>query len=82
MEHTSYIGHHNGPQYFGYVAANPAINVNLHCLNDFFTDIAAGNLGTAGGGSLRPKPIKNSRSPESGMQKSEAPREYEYVSLS
>ena len=48
-EHTSYIGHHNGPQYFGYVAANPAINVNLHGLNDFFTDIAAGNLGTAGG---------------------------------
>ena len=48
-EHTSYIGHHNGPQYFGYVAANPAISVNLHGLNDFFTDIAAGNLGTAGG---------------------------------
>jgi len=48
-EHTSYIGHHNGPQYFGYVAANPAISVNLHGLNDFFTDIAAGNLGPTGG---------------------------------
>ena len=49
VEHTSYIGHHNGPQYFGYVAANPAISVNLHGLNDFFTDIAADKLGTAGG---------------------------------
>jgi phospholipase C len=49
IEHTAYIGHHNGPQYFGYVAANPAISVNLHGLNDFFTDIAAGNLGTTGG---------------------------------
>ena len=49
VEHTSYIGHHNGPHYFGYVAANPAISVNLHGLNDFFTDIAADKLGTAGG---------------------------------
>jgi phospholipase C len=49
VEHTSYIGHHNGPQYFGYIAANPAISVNLHGLNDFFTDIAAHKLGSAGG---------------------------------
>jgi phospholipase C len=49
VEHTSYIGHHNGPQYFGYIAANPAISVNLHGLNDFFTDIAADKLGSDGG---------------------------------
>jgi phospholipase C len=49
VEHASYIGHHNGPQYFGYVAANPAISVNLHGLNDFFTDISADKLGTDGG---------------------------------
>ena len=48
-KHTSYIGHHNGPQYFGYIAANPAIYVNLHGLNDFFRDIAEGKLGTGGG---------------------------------
>ena len=48
-EHTSYIGHHNGPQYFGYVAANPAISVNLHGLNDFFVDISQGKLGNEGG---------------------------------
>ncbi len=24
--HASYITHHNGPQYFGYIASNPAMN--------------------------------------------------------
>ena len=47
--HNSYIAHHNGPQYFGYIADNPGENRNLHGLNDFFTDIQAGNLPSQGG---------------------------------
>jgi phospholipase C len=47
--HASYIGHHNGPQYFGYVANNPQQTVKLHGLGDFFSDVASGALPTAGG---------------------------------
>jgi len=49
VEHTSYIGHHNGPQYFGYVANNPQMTAHLHGLNDFFQDIAADKLSPTGG---------------------------------
>ena len=28
--HASYITHHNGPQYFGYIANNPALRSELH----------------------------------------------------
>jgi phospholipase C len=45
----AYIQHHNGPQYFGYVAANTEINTNLHGVEQFFTDVANGNLGSNGG---------------------------------
>ena len=45
----AYIQHHNGPQYFGYVAANTEINTNLHGVDQFFTDVANGNLGSNGG---------------------------------
>ncbi len=38
--HASYIVHHNGPQYFGYLASNTQEIVNLHGLGDFFTDVA------------------------------------------
>ncbi|HUM07803.1 MAG TPA: alkaline phosphatase family protein [Acidocella sp.] len=47
--HEGYIGHHNGPQYFGYVANNPEETTHLHGLGDFFTDIGAGKLATTGG---------------------------------
>jgi phospholipase C len=47
--HNSYIVHHNGPQYFGYVGDNPAVASNLHGLADFFADIAAKRLPDAGG---------------------------------
>jgi phospholipase C len=42
--YAGYIGHHNGPQYFGYVANNPAETAHLHGLGDFFADIAADKL--------------------------------------
>jgi phospholipase C len=47
--HTGYIGHHNGPQYFGYVSNNPEMTAHLHGLGDFFTDIAAGKLSSTDG---------------------------------
>jgi phospholipase C len=47
--HASYITHHNGPQYFGYVANNPAQKSNLHGLEDFFTAVNSGGLPSAGG---------------------------------
>ena len=47
--HSSYVLHHNGPQYFGYVGDNPAVAANLHGLADFFTDIAEQHLPRQGG---------------------------------
>ncbi|HTW26156.1 MAG TPA: alkaline phosphatase family protein [Acetobacteraceae bacterium] len=37
--HSSYIVHHNGPQYFGYVGDNPAVATNLHGLEKFYSDL-------------------------------------------
>ena len=36
---ADYIEHHNAPQYFGYVAANTALNQNLQSYKQFFADI-------------------------------------------
>ena len=45
---SAYVAHHNAPQFFGYVAANPQINSNLHTYSQFFTDIGNSNLGAGG----------------------------------
>ena len=47
--HLSYIWHHNGPQYFGYIANNPEMARHLHGLGDFFADVEAARLPRAGG---------------------------------
>ncbi len=47
--HASYITHHNGPQYFGYVSNNPEMRDNLRGLGDFFQDIKNGRLPAGGG---------------------------------
>ena len=47
--HASYITHHNGPQYFGYVANNPKLSVNLHGLDDFFAAVKRNALPPEGG---------------------------------
>jgi phospholipase C len=47
--HASYVTHHNGPQYFGYVANTPALKAQLHGLGDFYTDLQNHNLPKAGG---------------------------------
>jgi phospholipase C len=49
VPHGSYIGHHNGPQYFGYVANNPAESAHMHGLGDFFSDVSAKSLPAGGG---------------------------------
>jgi phospholipase C len=45
---SAYIQHHNGPQYFGYVAANTQINKHLHPVSQFATDVQNKNLGSSG----------------------------------
>jgi len=47
--HASYITHHNGPQYFGYVANTPALRSELHGLGDFYNALANQSLPKAGG---------------------------------
>jgi phospholipase C len=47
--HISYIVHHNGPQYFGYVGDNPQELAHLHSQSQFFTDIANQALPAGGG---------------------------------
>jgi len=49
VPHASYIGHHNGPQYFGYVTNNPVQSAHQHGLGDFFNDMQASALPKAGG---------------------------------
>ena len=47
--HASYVTHHNGPQYFGYVANTPAIRSQLHGIGDFYTAIQNQTLPKSGG---------------------------------
>ena len=47
--HGSYIVHHNGPQYFGYLGDNTTELGNMHGLQQFFTDIAKKALPAQGG---------------------------------
>ena len=47
--HTSYVGHHNGAQYFGYVSNNPQMTQNLKGLGDFFTDMTNKAMPDGGG---------------------------------
>ncbi len=47
--HRNYVSHHNGAQYFGYLANNPAEEANLRGEGDFFADMSAGALPRNGG---------------------------------
>ena len=47
---SGYVLHHNGPQYFGYLADNPAVlNTNLHGAKDFFDAVEGRKLPSTGG---------------------------------
>jgi len=47
--HVGYVSHHQGPQYFGYLANNPAFARNLRGMGDFFSDMQANDLPKDGG---------------------------------
>ena len=47
---ASYIVHHNGPQYFGYIANNKIENQHLHSLTDFFSSLTPSATPPAAGG--------------------------------
>jgi phospholipase C len=47
--HASYITHHNGPQYFGYVSNNSQMRQQLHGLEDLFTALQNSTLPQQGG---------------------------------
>ena len=38
--HAPYVSHHDGPQYFGYLADTPALRPSFRGMTDFFTDMA------------------------------------------
>jgi len=42
--HESYVSHHNGPQYFGYLADTPQLRQSFRGMRDFFVDIAGHDL--------------------------------------
>lgn len=46
--HASYITHHNGPQYFGYIADNPKMSASLHGLADFYRALDRRTLPSSG----------------------------------
>jgi phospholipase C len=47
--HSSYVLHHDAPQYFGYIADNPVVaSAHLHGLADFFTAVQNKTLGDSG----------------------------------
>ncbi|HEX2940552.1 MAG TPA: alkaline phosphatase family protein, partial [Rhodopila sp.] len=47
--HSGYVSHHNGAQYFGYIANNPALTPHLRGLEDVFDDLKAEKLPKDGG---------------------------------
>jgi phospholipase C len=46
--HENFVSHHEGPQYFGYLANNPAERGNFRGENDFFTDMQNNTLPNGG----------------------------------
>jgi phospholipase C len=48
-QHASYIVHHNGPQYFGYLGDNTVEQTKMHGLGQFYTDVKNQALPTTGG---------------------------------
>ena len=66
--HVNYIAHHNGPQYFGYEANNPAETAShLKGLGDFYTAINANALPDDRWRLLRPRRLWQPRRPGSPL---------------
>jgi len=48
VSHVSYVSHHHGPQYFGYLANTPQLRPNFRGMTDFFTEITKNTLPKGG----------------------------------
>ena len=48
ISHNSYVSHHQGPQYFGYLANTPSFSPNFRGMTDFFNDITKNALPNGG----------------------------------
>ena len=46
--HLGYVSHHQGPQYFGYLADNPSQRENFRGITDFFNEMANDELPNGG----------------------------------
>ena len=51
-EHTNYVSHHNGPQYFGYLANNNNEVTNIRGEHNFFSDVENNGAGLPQGGGV------------------------------
>lgn len=49
IANENYVSHHNGAQYFGYIANNSSEETNMKGENDFFTDVVNSKLPSNGG---------------------------------
>jgi phospholipase C len=76
--HESYVSHHNGAQYFGYLADTPPLRPNFRGLTDFFNDISKNALPESGvfyirGGYINQMgllpPITNPHTPKDEIKK-------------
>jgi phospholipase C len=47
--HAGFVSHHNGPEYFGYLANNPAYRGTLRGMGDFYDDMKKGDVPPEGG---------------------------------
>ena len=61
--HAGYVSHHNGAQYFGYIANNPALAANLRGLGDAFADLRGQQAAAAGRRVLHPRRLRQHRRP-------------------
>ena len=52
VQHENFVSHHEGPQYFGYLANNPAERASFGGENDFFNDMTNGTLPGNGVGGI------------------------------
>ena len=48
VSHNYYVSHHQGPQYFGYLANTPPLRPHLRGMTDFFTDVTNNALPKGG----------------------------------
>ena len=72
--HGGYVSHHNGAQYFGYIANNPALTPNLRGLGDAFADLAANKLPEAGRRVLHPRRLRQHRRADAADPERQLPR--------